>query len=1331
MIKAGLSIAAGEDPLAAYSEYQDWMDSVEPENKRFIGGMLASGHKMEPKVGPLATWFEKRKNRRNPQPQEASILPTAQPRQPFNWDAFIQNLRLNTVGQQGGSPLDSFNQINPNFLNPRTQTFTPQIPNVNVTPLNPGIPGPGGPTGLNGTAMNMFAGGGRVGPQNKDVPQLDPQTLDILGRMLDKHGSGNFNTKNQYEQQVPPMPEWMQDPEIIRMMQETFGGKSPLERGDVPQFDSFQDVIDGRESGYAKGGKVKSPAWQRKEGKNPEGGLNAKGRASYNAQTGGNLKAPQPEGGSRKDSFCARMGGMKKKLTSKKTANDPDSRINKALKKWNCYAGGGRIGPVDRPGLPSVEPDESNWLALLGLQNMFESEPPTSFEDNITDADLDRAEQLARRSVDEIRRSTPFVAERMRNENADLRNKINANTNLDRPRSPLDEMVERITKRTMIPREAPMLNEIYGDDTQREPPIFDDRWRDYEKFLNNIDPSKPLQGEYKKFTPTKKRPPIEFEPIEDGRIGRDMEERARRMILENARKKKYPDVYAAGGAVSRFQEGGFVEGGNSFKGKGKSQARVPAEGIDPLAALYYGMNSSAGTFQPDFQNLGRDDVLAQTVDDASVGEGTITKAQARNQTPRFESFQDVLDELPPNPNDRGPGAKPPSVPMRSYSNSRMWGDVNEDLFLEGTKMNEQDNRIKNKLLSTNPDTQAFSQYQFLPKTWNAAVAKIDPETRKRLNINPVSASEIKKYESGDARLASVLPSQEAVDYVYKTDYLPQSYNNLKKANIPITELNLYLAHHLGYNGAPNAIPLLYDEKYKDTPMKDVLYKAGLKSAATRKGNPWSYDKNPKLTFGQYRKMKEKAYNELREKYKGKTLDELTPEDIPLNDPSRGGETINGGTTTFNPIKIIGDYFTQGGKGFSGGGYVKKFSRGGSTDEPLYRAPLEDWDEVFRRQYGDDSLVLPLEDWEKFMPAPPEVTADEIDLYKSIPKGNRANLSPNKVNVINDFTVTTPKKAPRGPNVLRMPENPADWKTREPGIFEKVMDRAKRPEVLGWVDDFMHDITGGWASPSSSGKRPTDQKIVLPIDEKGWDYKPNPNLYMDALGEWGSGEDPVDAFYREMGDKIGYPTGEQQGEVPGGDGTATGGAPGAPGGSTESGNPLENEYNKMLEEYLAYKKPEKGKVFGLFSDVNEPLLKLGLSLLASKGSFGEALGEAGLSSLKDREMEQFKVQKEKSDRLKEILDIRYKQAQMEAMDPSNKLALAQAQAGYRQTLQDLKLQNALDMLDLKGASASKRAILEGLVRKALDDPEGLSPEQIEYLQEEGFPITPVQDPGTSL
>ena len=92
---------------------------------------------------------------------------------------------------------------------------------------------------------------------------------------------------------------------------------------------------------------AKTPAWQRKEGKDPKGGLNRKGVASYRKanpgsklQTAVTTKPSKLKKGSkaakRRKSFCARMKGMKKKLTSKKTARDPNSRINKALRKWNC-----------------------------------------------------------------------------------------------------------------------------------------------------------------------------------------------------------------------------------------------------------------------------------------------------------------------------------------------------------------------------------------------------------------------------------------------------------------------------------------------------------------------------------------------------------------------------------------------------------------------------------------------------------------------------------------------------------------------------------------------------------------------------------------------------------------------------------------------------------------------------------------------------------------------------------------------------------------------------------------------------------------------------------
>ena len=87
-----------------------------------------------------------------------------------------------------------------------------------------------------------------------------------------------------------------------------------------------------------KDGILEGAAWTKKSGKNKEGGLNEKGRKSYERDNpGSDLKAPsKKKGNKRRASFCARMKGMKKKLTSKKTANDPDSRINKSLRAWNC-----------------------------------------------------------------------------------------------------------------------------------------------------------------------------------------------------------------------------------------------------------------------------------------------------------------------------------------------------------------------------------------------------------------------------------------------------------------------------------------------------------------------------------------------------------------------------------------------------------------------------------------------------------------------------------------------------------------------------------------------------------------------------------------------------------------------------------------------------------------------------------------------------------------------------------------------------------------------------------------------------------------------------------
>jgi hypothetical protein len=79
--------------------------------------------------------------------------------------------------------------------------------------------------------------------------------------------------------------------------------------------------------------KAKNGAWTRKEGQSPTGGLNAKGRASLKAE-GHNIKPPQPNGGPRKKSYCARSAGQMKMFP--KAAKDPNSRLRLARKKWKC-----------------------------------------------------------------------------------------------------------------------------------------------------------------------------------------------------------------------------------------------------------------------------------------------------------------------------------------------------------------------------------------------------------------------------------------------------------------------------------------------------------------------------------------------------------------------------------------------------------------------------------------------------------------------------------------------------------------------------------------------------------------------------------------------------------------------------------------------------------------------------------------------------------------------------------------------------------------------------------------------------------------------------------
>lgn len=79
---------------------------------------------------------------------------------------------------------------------------------------------------------------------------------------------------------------------------------------------------------------MKTPTWQTKAGQNLKGGLNAKGRSSYNAETGGNLKPPVKSGDNpRRASFLARMGGM---AGPERKPDGSPTRLLQSLQAWGA-----------------------------------------------------------------------------------------------------------------------------------------------------------------------------------------------------------------------------------------------------------------------------------------------------------------------------------------------------------------------------------------------------------------------------------------------------------------------------------------------------------------------------------------------------------------------------------------------------------------------------------------------------------------------------------------------------------------------------------------------------------------------------------------------------------------------------------------------------------------------------------------------------------------------------------------------------------------------------------------------------------------------------------
>ena len=112
-------------------------------------------------------------------------------------------------------------------------------------------------------------------------------------------------------------------------------GEAPAKSGskDYPAKDAFQKAARTAKESFEL---TTESAWTKKAGKNKEGGLNEKGRRSYEKENpGSDLKAPSKKvGNPRRKSFCARMKGMRKR--QKKSNNTGDDRLSKSLRAWNC-----------------------------------------------------------------------------------------------------------------------------------------------------------------------------------------------------------------------------------------------------------------------------------------------------------------------------------------------------------------------------------------------------------------------------------------------------------------------------------------------------------------------------------------------------------------------------------------------------------------------------------------------------------------------------------------------------------------------------------------------------------------------------------------------------------------------------------------------------------------------------------------------------------------------------------------------------------------------------------------------------------------------------------
>ena len=163
-------------------------------------------------------------------------------------------------------------------------------------------------------------------------PPMSPLMQPQMGLMQPQLGLMQPQMQPQMGMAVRPQMQMQ-----MGLMQPQMAVRQPFKKGGAVR----GEALDALSAKYAKGG----GAWTRKEGKDPEGGLNAKGRASLKAQgqdikppVSAKLAAKSPKAAARRKSFCARMGGMEGPM---KDESGKPTRKALALRKWDCKAEGG------------------------------------------------------------------------------------------------------------------------------------------------------------------------------------------------------------------------------------------------------------------------------------------------------------------------------------------------------------------------------------------------------------------------------------------------------------------------------------------------------------------------------------------------------------------------------------------------------------------------------------------------------------------------------------------------------------------------------------------------------------------------------------------------------------------------------------------------------------------------------------------------------------------------------------------------------------------------------------------------------------------------------